>query len=186
MVASAHPQDFLVWSFDGSHEAAYGMPIAHAVHGHLAKLVGFSFVVGFLFAIAIYAKGLALAERIKNTFKPIHTLLEHKFYFDELYDTFLVGGVLVIKSIAYVFDKFIVDGVVNLSGILTKWLALLSGRVIDAKGVDGLVNGIGYGALELGGAVRTPQDGRIRNYILYVAGGAMAVVLVIVFVPWSW
>ena len=47
------------------------------------------------------------------------------------------------------------------------------------------MNAVGFGALDLGGAVRTPQDGRIRNYILYVACGATAVVLLVVLAPWK-
>ena len=90
-----------------------------------SRLVGVAFLVGFFAAFVIYRKGLGLAERISVAFRPVHTLLEHKFYFDELYNTFLVGGMLVIKSIAYAFDKFIVDGLVNLAGLMTKWLAML-------------------------------------------------------------
>jgi hypothetical protein len=50
-------------------------------------------------------------------------------------------------------------------------------------GIDGAVNGVGSAAYNLGGAIRSPQDGRIRNYILFAAGGATAVVLLVVY-PW--
>src|SRR5690606_15962743 len=140
MVAAANPTDFLVASFDGGHHMLPGHEIDHAAHEQLSWLVGYAFVVGFGLAVLIYWKGLDLAERIKQALRPVYTVLEHKFYFDELYNAFLVGGVLVLKSVAYAFDRFFVDGLVDRSATVTGWLAMVGGRAIEAKGVDGLVN----------------------------------------------
>jgi NADH-quinone oxidoreductase subunit L len=172
MVAKAAPAGFLVPSIDGD--------TLHAAHHALAFLVGPAFLVGFAIAIAIYRNGLATGEKLAKALRPVHTLLVHKFYFDEIYGTFLVGGLLVIKSVAYAFDKYIVDGLVNLSAAITERLSRFSGNVLDARGVDGLVNGVGKLALEMGEVVRSPQDGRIRNYILFAVCGAGVVMLVIV------
>jgi len=183
MVADAHPNDFLVASFDGGHHAEHGVAIDHDAHTQLAKLVGGAFVVGFFLAFLIYRKGLELPARIAGALRPLYVVLDRKFFIDELYGAVLVGGVLVIKTVAALFDKLVVDGVVNLSAAITRGLATLSGRVIDAKVVDGAVNGVAQAAWELGGVLRTPQDGRIRNYVLYVAGAA-AVALFIIIWPW--
>ncbi|HOB73566.1 MAG TPA: NADH-quinone oxidoreductase subunit L [Phycisphaerae bacterium] len=173
-------QQALVASYDGGHHAEAGLAIDHDTHKYLSMIVGGAFVVGFLVAIAIYWNGLGLAERLARTFQPVHTLLVRKFYFDELYGAAFVGGVLVIKSLLYAFDKYIVDGIVNLSAAVTERLSRFAGNVLDARGVDGAVNGVGKLALELGGVVRTPQDGRIRNYILFALCGAGVVLLVVV------
>ena len=43
-------------------------------------------------------------------------MLERKFYFDHVYDILLVGGTKsVLAKISYGFDKYIVDGLVNLN-----------------------------------------------------------------------
>ncbi len=183
LVAEAAPKGFLVLVYDASHDAEHGVAVGHGVHGALAAIVGGAFVVGFVLAWLIYRNGLATANLLAARFRPIHTLLVKKFYFDELYGLVLVGGVHVLKSVSYLFDKLIVDGIVNVSAAITARLAAFSGNVLDAHGVDGAVNAVGNGTWSLGGAVRTPQDGRIRNYILWVACGA-AVLFVIVISPW--
>ena len=182
LVAQAAPAPFLTQAFDGdaasAHELApHATMIDHAAHKALATYVGFAFVAGFAVAIAIYARGLALAGKIAAALKPLHTLLEHKFYFDELYGLVLVGGVHLLKAISYAFDKYVVDGLVNLSAWITERVSAFSGMVLDQGVVDGAVNGVGRAALAFGGAVRTPQSGRVRNYILFAAGGVAVVVI---------
>lgn len=184
MVAEANPAGFLVATYDGGHHMLPGHEIDHDAHKYLSMIVGGAFVIGFAAAMAIYWNGLGLAGRLAQTFRPVHTLLARKFYFDELYGAVFVGGVLVVKSLAYAFDKFIVDGIVNLSAAVTERLSRFTGEVLDARGVDGAVNGVGRLALEMGGAVRAPQDGRIRNYILFAVCGA-AVVMVVVVRAWA-
>jgi NADH-quinone oxidoreductase subunit L len=182
-VAEAHPADFLVTSFDPhSHTPAHasGQLVDPHTHEALTWIVGFAFVAGFAIAIAIYRKGLGTAEFIAARLRPLHTLLIHKFYLDELYGAVLVGGIMVAKTAAYLFDKMVIDGLVNAAAGVTKVVAWISGNIVDARGVDGAVNGVADAAFALGGALRRPQDGRIRNYILYVACGATAVVIFMV------
>jgi len=184
LVAAAAPDAFLTVAYDG-HAAdaahAHGALIDHAAHRALVGYVGFAFVIGFLLAIAIYARGLALAEKLAAALRPLHTLLEHKFYFDELYGAVLVGGTHALKNISYAFDKHVIDGLVNLSAAVTKAVASFSGRVLDQGVVDGLVNGVGRGTWRIGGLVRSPQVGRVRSYVLFAAGGVALVVLWLAF-----
>jgi NADH-quinone oxidoreductase subunit L len=172
LVADAAPDGFLVKSIDGN--------TLHNAHKILAMLVGPAFVVGFLIAIMIYRRGLDFAETIAYRLKPIHTVLEHKFYFDEIYGFVLVGGLHLLKNIAYAFDQYVVDALVNLAADVTERLSRFSGDELDARMVDGAVNGVGEGAFRLGDLVRAPQVGRIRNYILFTACSVAVVVLWIV------
>ncbi len=171
---------FLTMLYDGeaaTAEHAHGVPIDHAAHRALVPAVGFAFVIGFVLAIAIYGRGLALATKLAAALRPLHTLLEHKFYFDELYGVVLVGGVAALRAVSYGFDKYVVDGLVNLSGLLTRVASWFSGVILDQGLVDGLVNGVGRVTYALGGLVRRPQVGRVRNYILFAAGSVAVVVL---------
>ena len=180
LVADAAPQAFLTAAYDGeatSAEHAHGVLIDHNAHQALATAVGFAFMVGFVVAILIYRRGLAVGERLAQALRPLHTVLIHKFYFDEVYGLVLVGGTMVVKEICYLFDKYVVDGLVNLSAYVTERLSAFSGIVLDQGVVDGAVNGVGWTTWGLGGLARAPQVGRIRNYILFAAGGVAAVVV---------
>lgn len=175
LVAEATPAGFLVPSINGE--------ALHDAHAALAGIVGGAFVVGFVIAILIYRKGLDLPAMIAQRLRPIHTVLEHKFYFDELYGLVLVGGTHALKAVSYAFDKWVIDGLVNLAGLVTAWAAWFAGNVLDAVGVDGAVENVGRGAMTLGDLARSPQVGRIRNYVLFAVGTAAAVLLVMV---WPW
>jgi NADH-quinone oxidoreductase subunit L len=180
MVADAAPQPFLTAAFDGvaeEAEGAHGDLIDHNAHKALAPIVGFAFLGGFAVAWLIYRRGLAVGEKLAQALRPAHTLLVHKFYFDEAYGLVLVGGTMALKSLCYTFDKYVVDGLVNLSAWITERLSRFSGVVLDAGMVDGAVNGVGRGTWLLGGLVRLPQVGRIRDYVLFAAGGVTVVVL---------
>ncbi len=180
LVAEAAPQPWLTVAFDGeAAEAAHahGALIDHNAHAALARYVGGAFVVGFVLAWLIYRRGLGVATALARAFKPLHTLLEHKFYFDELYGLVLVGGTLALKGVSYAFDKFVIDGLVNLSAFVTERLSAFSGIVLDQGVVDGAVNGVGRGTWTLGGLARSPQVGRVRNYVLFAAGSVAVVVL---------
>jgi NADH:ubiquinone oxidoreductase subunit 5 (subunit L)/multisubunit Na+/H+ antiporter MnhA subunit len=113
----------------------------------------------------------------------LHVALEQKLFFDHIYDTVLVGGTKwVLAQISRLVDTYIVDGIPNLLGKVTVGIANFSGRIVDAGGVDGLIDGFGDTAQAAGAVVRQPQTGRIRNYILFGTAGASLVLIAIVIV----
>ncbi|MCG3127137.1 MAG: NAD(P)H-quinone oxidoreductase subunit 2, chloroplastic [Phycisphaerae bacterium] len=156
-------------------------PMVHAAHQALPLLVGFSFVAGLLAAWMIYRNGLELATALKRLplMGALHNVLEHKFYFDEVYNTVLVGGARVVAVIAGLFDNWIIDGLVNLAGHFTKWLGSFTGVVLDNRGVDGAVNGTGWLAWNIAGALRSTHTGIIRNYVLTAATVVAGLILCI-------
>ncbi len=172
LVADAAPHPFLTVAYDGeAHDAshAHGAVLDHNAHAALAVLAGGAFIAGFLIAIIIYARGLGIADKLASALRPLHTLLMKKFYFDELYGLVLVGGTHTLKAISYAFDKYVVDGLVNLAAYVTERVSKVSGDFLDQGVVDGAVNGVGYATMGLGGLARSPQVGRIRNYVLFAA-----------------
>jgi len=175
-VATAAP---MVVATDGHvHSAA----IASA-HHWLTYGVGFSFAVGFIVAIMIYGRGLKLAESIRRLpgVSLLHILLVNKYFIDEIYDLVWVKGCLLIAKIASFVDTWIVDLLFNTLAAATERLAAFSGLIIDTHGVDGVVNGMADTSMMVSDALRGPQTGRIRNYVLF-AGLAAAIVLVFVLV----
>ena len=184
MIADAEPAATaapLVLAFSGTVKSH----AIHAAHEWLKLGVGLAFIVGFVVAIAIYARGLKTAESIRKVISPLHTLLVHKYFFDEVYDFLLVKGCIFIAKVAGWVDTWVIDLIANLLATFTRWLASFSGWILDAHGVDGIVNGVSKTAQDIGGVLRLPQTGRIRNYVLWAAAAATIVVLCVVIFGWE-
>ena len=62
-------------------------------------------------------------ERIAAFLQPLPEILENKYYLDALYENVIVksgllGGIALVVSL---WDKYVIDGVVNGIGRLTRW-----------------------------------------------------------------
>lgn len=72
-------------------------------------------IAGIILAYAIYSAKWLSAERIGRIFAPFYTILSRKYYMDELYERFFVVRIL-LNGLFYVielFDTYVVDGIVN-------------------------------------------------------------------------
>ncbi len=163
----------MVMSIDGEQHST---AITHA-HQWLIYGVGGAFLVGFFIAFLIYRNGLELAESIKQKMLPIHTLLERKYYIDELYHLVWVKGCLALAYTCRFFDTYVVDLIFDTLAASTERFAAFSGLIVDAHGVDGVINGVAKSSMDFAGVVRSPQTGRIRNYVLFTAGIATIVII---------
>ena len=134
MVAQAFGASPLGLGFD--EEAMHG--IEHAAHLPLTILVWPSFIVGFFVAWLLYKNGLDKGAAIKARLTGAHRVLMHKFYFDEVYNrVFHYGFSRVLANVSAGFDKYVIDGVVNLTGWLTRAGAGISGDFLDRNGFGG-------------------------------------------------
>ncbi|MCH8968509.1 MAG: NADH-quinone oxidoreductase subunit L [Planctomycetes bacterium] len=160
-------------------------PVHDFASGPLTKIVWASFIVGFFLAFVIYRRGLKTADRICQLpiVGQLHSLLWHKFYFDEFYNLFVVGGTRLIARISSFLDKWILDfSIVENLARLTKALAMFSGRVLDARGVDRVVTEMGRTAFDFGDLFRVVQTGRIRNYVIFSATAALLFVVTMILI----
>ncbi len=72
-------------------------------------------VSGFVVAWAIYGARLLSADRLRQAFGPVHTLVENKYYMDHLYEDLILRRLIlgnVARGLAF-FDRYVVDGAVN-------------------------------------------------------------------------
>ena len=107
------------------------------------------------------------------------TLLENKYYIDELYGAIIIKPYTAIAS--FLADKvdwdfwhdFFHDKV--LSGAFHGLTWLLS-KPIDTNVIDGFANGLAEGTQELAALVRRIQSGYVRNYALSVFVGAILII----------
>jgi NADH-quinone oxidoreductase subunit L len=85
----------------------------HGNHG-LAMLLSLTFAaVGILIAFATYYWKKINADAIAERYRGVHTFLEKKWYFDEVYGALVVGGLHALTRILRWFDDVVVDGLVN-------------------------------------------------------------------------
>ncbi len=87
-------------------------------------------ITGLIAATLIYLIRPSVADAIARRLPFLYRLLDHKYYFDELYlKVFARGGVRLGRSLWHRADAgFIDDGIVNGAARLTKWLAALVRR----------------------------------------------------------
>ena len=107
-----------------AHEEVEGFNIVLAAVSSLVAVAG----IGLAFLM--YFSKRVSPERLGERLKPAYLLLSRKYYFDEAYETVLVGRSLY-AGLAWGldwFDKSVVDRVANLAG----WLGANTGRRVAA------------------------------------------------------
>jgi len=129
----------------------------------LAALSVLAALIGFFMAYLLHARRPELAVAWRTRLGPIHTLVEHKYYIDELYDRVFVQPALA-------FARF-------LNGF------------IEPQVIDGAVNGLASFTLVEAREFRLIQTGRLRSYALWTLGGAIGAVLIVAgflgYLPWK-
>jgi NADH-quinone oxidoreductase subunit L len=108
-------------------------------------------VAGWAAAAVIYWWRLVPSESIRRAAPWAYTLLARRYYFDDIYAWMFIGiGGLVMRA-AGLFDRYVIDGLVNLTGWLTRQLGL---------------------------GLRYLQTGREETYLLLVFLGVLVIVVV--------
>ena len=149
-----------LWNVTGAFGGLFGYGESHSFvegfFGVLAQpLPWLSLIVaglGILLAYAVYSAKWLSAERIGNIFKPLYILFSRKYWLDELYEVVIVKNFLV-RGLFAVFEFF------------------------DSYGVDGVVNGVGGGALATGRAIRRAHTGQLQLYGLFIGIGILAIIV---------
>ena len=121
-----------------------------------AMIVSASFgIIGILIALFLYVIRPAMAESLKLASGPVYTLIENKFYVDELY------SYLIVRPLEAVSRVVLWRGVDN--------------ALID----NGLVDGGGRIVRGAGGLLRQLQSGSIRNYATWILAGSLLVIFIL-------
>jgi NADH-quinone oxidoreductase subunit L len=147
-----------------SHEYTHAM---HSAHVPTIFISGFVAGLGILFAFLFYQWKKFDANTLAAKIKPLYNLSFNKWYFDEFYNSFFVGGTLALSNFLRWFDNTIIDGIVNGSATLTRKLSKISGQ-FDNGVVDGLVNFMAYFSGFIGLFLRKFQTGKVQTYIVLV------------------
>jgi NADH-quinone oxidoreductase subunit L len=163
----------------------FGAPF---VEGGFKQLVHFGdevHIAGFDLALAALSVGLAVVGFVAGSslyrsyrerdplrrLGPFYTLLERKYYLDDIY---LRG---IVRPIQYSVSRFInwtnqrvLDGVVNGFAWVTRKIG--SGTdAVDRRLVDGAVNRVAIGTGWTGGLLRYIQSGNVQRYAVILFAG---------------
>jgi NADH-quinone oxidoreductase subunit L len=133
---------------------------------------------GIYLAWSVYGKegGLARGEVWAKRFPAVQRVLVNKYYVDELYDKTVVRGFWATARGLFAFDAGVIDGFfVNGARNLTVLVSMLSG-LFDRYVVDGVVNLVGWVLGRFSYLFRRVQSGYVSNYALVLALGMFALV----------
>ncbi len=165
-------------SHGGAHGDAHD-DIHHKAHS-MAMIMSIAIAgLGIFLSWLAYIKKAFSTEDILNRLKPVHNVLQKKYYFDELYAATVYKFVLGFAWLNAAFDRIVIDGIVDGSATVTKIGGWITGSMFDRYVVDGMVNGVGNLIQGAGQGMRRIQTGRVQTYLLYVC--TSIVILVFVF-----
>jgi NADH-quinone oxidoreductase subunit L len=122
----------------------------------LALLSLLTAALGIFIAWVFYYRKPGTAANLAERFKPAYSLLDHKYWIDEIYGRFLIAPLLVVSRI-------------GLNGI------------IDEGIIQGTGSGLAASTRGGGWLVRRIQSGNIRSYAGWLAIGAAAVIAIVLF-----
>jgi NADH-quinone oxidoreductase subunit L len=132
---------------------------------------------GIAIAWSIFGKrGLEGGRVWAERFPAIHRVLANKYYVDEIYDATVIRGFWATARGLFRFDASFIDGLlVNGARHVTVGVSLLSG-LFDKYVVDGLVNLVGTTLDASSRGFRRVQTGSVGNYALVLAIGMFALI----------
>ncbi|MGE5248430.1 MAG: NADH-quinone oxidoreductase subunit L [Verrucomicrobiota bacterium] len=161
-----------------SHGAAsHDEHLAHLAHSYAMYSSVAIGALGILLAFVVYSLGWINPARVAEKLKPLHTFLQNKWYFDELYEATVINGSKAFSRGLAWFDNNVVDGLVNLAARLGVFLSYLIG-LFDNGVVDGAVNGVASVTIGSGSVLRRLQTGKLYHYVFVLAGGALIIFLI--------
>jgi NADH-quinone oxidoreductase subunit L len=140
-----------------------------------------TWALGITLATAMYALGWLNPEDARRQFAPVYRLLVNKWWFDELYDALFVRPTHVISRFVANIDRTYIDGFLEGLARVTVGFARWWDYFADRGVVDGIANLIAGWTHSLGLGLRNVQTGQVRQYVMFIVVGAVAVFLLISF-----
>jgi NADH-quinone oxidoreductase subunit L len=124
--------------------------VEHGLEGTLMLVSVAAALLGIGIAFYYFLKNRQAADAMASRFSGLRTLLQNKYYVDEIYDATVVQPIRIVST----------DGL---------W------QVVDVKVIDGAVNGVGQTVTGASALVRRLQTGSVRAYAASVFLGVVAI-----------
>ncbi|WP_425614352.1 NADH-quinone oxidoreductase subunit L [Anatilimnocola sp. NA78] len=140
-----------------------------------------TWIAGIGLATLMYGLGYLNAEDVRRQFSPIYNLLVNKYYFDELYNFIFVQPVLMKSRIISGIDRNYIDGFIDWLAVTVVWFSKKFEMIADRGIVDGSINIFAGWTYSTGLSLRTVQTGQLRQYVMFIVVGAIAIFVLISF-----
>jgi len=134
-------------------------------------------LTGIFIAYRLYVVNPAIPERVAARFRGLYELVYHKYFVDELYDAVFVNRTKDLGNACFFVDSKFVDGAVNGTAATTRGTATVS-RIFDKYIVDGLVNLVGWINMGLNRLATAIQTGLVQSYALGAIFGILVILLI--------
>jgi len=171
-LAAIDARDGMTWPNEhDSHVAEIKTPVT--------LMAFFTAVGGIALATVMYCFGSVNPKDVKSQFKPVHTFLWNKWYWDELYEFIFIKPCHVVSSWISGVDRRLIDGLVDGLAAVTKWFAGAFEMVADQGIVDGSVNLFASWVYQAGLGLRRLQTGKLRHYVMFIVLGAIALFVIV-------
>ena len=131
-------------------------------------------ITGIAYARQRYIKRPRVQDEFTGVSRSVYHLLLHKYYVDEIYNALFVNRTKDLGTALGVFDRGVIDGAgVNGVGLLTRIISRIS-MWWDKWIVDGLVNVAARFVGVLSYPTRILQTGKVSGYALMIVAGLIA------------
>jgi proton-translocating NADH-quinone oxidoreductase chain L len=183
LLEQGRPVGTEVGNLQGSRLVPVSIPAAHFAHQYEtgAALSAFTMaLLGFLLATAYYGLRKFDPAKLRRVFAPLYWLFIHKWCFDELYGWLCVRGSLIVSRLAAALDYYVLDGLadnsaraIGLCSRLDDWF--------DRHVVDRLIDRLAQVTYGVGIRLRRLQTGNVRQYVMWLAVGTVALFVLMSF-----
>jgi NADH:ubiquinone oxidoreductase subunit 5 (subunit L)/multisubunit Na+/H+ antiporter MnhA subunit len=119
------------------------------------------------------------ADEIAHSFAPIYRLFANAWWFDTLYHWLFVRPVLGISRFVAGIDRWVIDPSVNALAYGTAGFSRVFDLVVDRRGLDESIDRVARGTGHLGNWMRQIQTGSLRQYVLMMVVGTLALFVVV-------
>ncbi len=136
---------------------------------------------GFALATAMYGVGYLNPAEVRAQFQPIYRFLINKWWFDELYERLFIRPTHVVSGWISGLDRYGIDWLIDNSALVVRRFSVFWAWLADGKIVDGFVDGLAAKTHSLGLSLRAVQTGRIRQYVMFIVIGLVAIFILISF-----
>lgn len=154
------------------HESLQGPDIAVML---ISTLFG---LAGIYLAYTVYYTKKISSQEIKSRFPSLYTVVHNKYFMDEFYNRIIVRTTYLISTFCNYFDRYVIDGAVNLSAVSVRVVSVIAG-LFDRYIIDGFVNFISRLTKSFSYIVRRLQTGNIQNYVAMLMAGWMVLIMLL-------
>jgi len=131
-------------------------------------------LLGIFAAYAVYGRRPLTEDPLIQSLKGLFTLLERKYYIDELYAKTIVRATQRVAVFFKQLDQVIIDGFLSKTGFITLFLSKMS-QWFDNFFINGGFDQACHGIQGGSGKLRRVQTGRAQDYLFYAALGSVVV-----------